>query len=141
MENSFRFTEVFLLSYIQCTVCVSLCNLLATACSASRKSMYRSSSSKLHLLAKISRYCLFHRMSTRILYSSGKIIKRGSRFLCITHNLSVRMQRQKNKEVTGAVRLEQLCQRFPLGSQFASEHGFQSAVPRFYLDHSWIWQG
>lgn len=39
------------------------------------------------------------------------------------------------------MRLEQLCQRFPLGSQFASEHTLQSAVPRFYLDHGWIWQG
>lgn len=47
--------------------------LLATAFRASRNSMYLSSSSKLHLLVRISRYCLFQRMSIRILYSSGSI--------------------------------------------------------------------
>lgn len=54
---------------------IKLVYLLATAFSASRNSMYLSSSSKLHLLAKISRYCLFQRMSTKILYSSGNIHK------------------------------------------------------------------
>lgn len=46
-------------------------HLLATVFNASKNSMYLSSSSKLHLLAKMSRYCLFHRISTRILYSSA----------------------------------------------------------------------